>query len=80
MERNERGSGFAGIPFGCEFSEGLLTRLGLRRCRGRDRSAWRSQKQNLSFFRKRFKMQAPSNSCPEPLRRLQRTSLCSEKH
>src|SRR5438552_13678908 len=30
------------------------------------RSAWRSQKQNLSFFRKRLKMQAPSNSCAEP--------------
>src|SRR2546422_1334061 len=30
------------------------------------RSAWRSQKQNLSFFRKQLKMQAPSNSCAEP--------------
>jgi Transposase len=30
------------------------------------RSAWRSQKQNLSFFRKRLKMQAPPNSCAEP--------------
>jgi hypothetical protein len=30
------------------------------------RSAWRSQKQNLSFFRKRLKMQALSNSCAEP--------------
>src|SRR6266436_736442 len=30
------------------------------------RSAWRSQKQNLSFFRKPLKMQAPSNSCAEP--------------
>src|SRR5712691_9808797 len=29
-------------------------------------SAWQSQKQNLSFFRKRHKMQAPSNSCAEP--------------
>jgi transposase len=33
------------------------------------RSAWRSQKQNLSFFRKRLKMQATSNSCAEPKRK-----------
>ena len=36
------------------------------------RSAWRSQKQNLSFFRKRLKMQAPSNSCAEPKKHTQR--------
>src|SRR6266478_7936357 len=31
------------------------------------RSAWWSQKQNSSFFRKRLKMRAPSNSCAEPI-------------